>query len=785
MFQAVRKRLGYRILAATLAAAAASLLFALCGATAPAWASSSCPNEVFRTGPGANLPDCRAYELVSPPNKNGGQVDGGFSIESEPGPNQAAADGEAITYGSETTFTEADPGSSLTTTQYMSVRGPDGWSTKAITPRQALPGGIVDETNEAEDWSLFQGFTENLDFGYLDANEPAPVAGAPAGYYSPYLQDESDGAYTLLSSVTPPVQPLGRADKTEGFQTQYAGMTEDGSHVIFEANDALTPGAAPGRVNLYEWSNGKLELVNVLPDGATEDGGSERITSKGPSLAFGAMTEESEAGPHSNFGRALSTNGTRAFWTGSGADHQIYMHEITADGARAVEVSVSQKTNGSGPDGSDPNGPLPAHYWTASADGSLVYFTSCEQLTNESTARFFPDCGSDELRGEDLYQYNANIGALTDISVDHNAGEAADVKGVVGASEDGSYVYFVAGGVLAEGASPLIYPEEDQVDAFNLYLWHDGKTTFISKIGAEYDVENGDWNQGLNEKTSRVSPNGQYLAFQSVAPLTGYDNIPASPKACQVEGGFYNKSTRCMEVFEYDAATSKLICVSCNPTGLPPVGRSEIPESFRAESEVLGWQSSTVQQRYLLSDGRSFFTSDDSILPQASNGKQNVYEYEPEGVGSCRSSGGCVDLISSGTGIGASWFEDASADGNNVFFLTDQQLAPQDGDEAMDIYDARVDGGFSAPVPASCSGEACRPPVAPAPAIYQAPPSATFAGPGNPVVQPSAVKPSTKKSAKKKAKPKKKRAKKKSKKGKKAGVGASNRHSRRFGKVGK
>jgi hypothetical protein len=171
----------------------------------------------------------------------------------------------------------------------------------------------------------------------------------------------------------------------------------------------------------------------------------------------------------------------------------------------------------------------------------------------------------------------------------------------------------------------------------------------------------------------------------------------------------------------------------------------------------VGWQSPTVQQRYLLDDGRLFFDSTDELLPQASNaGELNVYEYEPGGVGSCQREGsGCLSLISTGASNENSYFVDASTSGNDVFLVTRQQLVAQDGDEALDLYDARVAGGFAAATPPPCGGEACRPPVTAAPAIYEAPPSATFVGPGNPP-QPSVKSAGPKAKAKAKPKPKRK-----------------------------
>ncbi len=92
-------------------------------------------------------------------------------------------------------------------------------------------------------------------------------------------------------------------------------------------------------------------------------------------------------------------------------------------------------------------------------------------------------------------------------------------------------------------------------------------------------------------------------------------------------------------------------------------------------------------------------------------GVENVYEYQAGGTGGCGGEGGCVGLISSGTSEHESAFLDASESGNDVFFLTEAQLSPQDTDTNFDIYDARVCGDTCPqppPPPAKpCEGEEC------------------------------------------------------------------------------
>jgi hypothetical protein len=227
--------------------------------------------------------------------------------------------------------------------------------------------------------------------------------------------------------------------------------------------------------------------------------------------------------------------------------------------------------------------------------------------------------------------------------------------------------------------------------------------------------------------------------------LTGYDNH-------DVASGVSDE-----EIFLYDAMANSgeggLVCASCDPTGARPHGilaqqsRGKPPlvdgqEALNGEwlaANVPVWVSALYQSRYLSDSGRLFFNSSDALVPSDTNGTEDVYEYEPAGVGDCSTgsgvfsvrSGGCVDLISSGTSVEESAFVDASEDGDDVFFVTSARLAAQDTDSVFDVYDARVDGGFPVPQPPpACEGDACQSPVA-AP-NDPTPGSLTYQGPGNP-----------------------------------------------------
>jgi len=362
---------------------------------------------------------------------------------------------------------------------------------------------------------------------------------------------------------------------------------------------------------------------------------------------------------------------------------------------------------------------------------------------------------------------------LTDITPEIG-GHPSEVRGLVpGAGEDGSYVYFVANGVLGDGAERgakqgscttgnegAMSPESVTC---NLYVYHDGTVRFISALSL---LDELDWAGDLNSSgafTSRVSPDGRYFTFMSLRSLTGYDNHDAvSGKPDE-------------EVYLYDAVSKHLSCVSCNPTGGRPTGVEGIEFQLAGHTEThqanltnvmakgfgfprTAWvaanlpladevgQYITLYPPQLVSDnGRVFFNSSDALVPQDVNGNEDVYEFEPVGTGDCSvssvsfnsASGGCVGLISSGTSPEESGFMDASRGGGDVFFLTASRLTSQDYDGSFDVYDAHECSSAVpcvAPVvssPPCSSGDSCKASPALQPPVFGAPPSATFTGAGN------------------------------------------------------
>jgi hypothetical protein len=705
------------------------------------------------------LPDGRLWELVTPPNKEGAGIE---SLANE-GPLQAAADGSGITYGVDAP-TELEPAGyaqqALKFIQARSDRGQAGWSTHDIAvPRSAATG-----TNGGE--NEYVAFSRDLSLGLA---HPFSLGGTmllsgEASEPTVYLRREGlcDSPVTASECYLPLVTGKeGFADVPSG--TEFGefgklgveGGTPDLSKVLLHSGVALTSVPAPGG-GLYEWSAAapvaeRLQLVSVLPVG---EGGGPATGTVAAGLELGSAQDAAR--------NAISRGGSRVVWFNEvGSEVRLYLR----DTSRGKTVRLDVKQPGA------PSGEAIARFQIASSDGSKVFFTDIQRLTATSGGG---GGGVADLYECEIVEEAGHLACrLTDLTPERAGQQACVGRSVLGGSEDGSYVYFVAAGVLSENANsrgetatPGACEREGAPPGamYNLYGVHNGVVTFIARLSIEDEF---DWSQAFNLQPVRVTPDGRFLAFMSDRSLTGYDNRDV------------NSGKPDMEVYLYDAQTTRLVCVSCNPTGNRPMGieanefstfgigkprrdlADVITHGYGGGYESQNWVAANIpnsnklsspnsgealyQPRVLSDGGRLFFNSSDALVPQDVNGEEDVYEFEPEGVGNCTavsatfaaSDGGCVSLISSGASAEESGFMDASEDGSDVFFLTLSRLTSQDTDTALDIYDAHVCSAFVpcvippvSPPPCS-SGDGCKGAPALQPTIFGAPASATFNGTGN------------------------------------------------------
>ena len=117
--------------------------------------------------------------------------------------------------------------------------------------------------------------------------------------------------------------------------------------------------------------------------------------------------------------------------------------------------------------------------------------------------------------------------------------------------------------------------------------------------------------------------------------------------------------------------------------------------------------------------------SSDPLVAADTDGKKDVYEWEPPGMGNCEAdsptfdpAGVCLGLISAGTSAFDSGLLGVDAPARDAYFFTRDSLVPQDENgPTMKIYDAREEGGFPflfPPVACRASDE-CHGAASPAP----------------------------------------------------------------------
>ena len=582
--------------------------------------SGTCPNQALRMGLSAGLPDCRAYELVSPADTNGRTLVGLPFTGDRFATLQASPQGGQVSFllqggvlpGTEGTGGfEGDP--------YLASRGTSGWTTAAV--------GISGADSSS---ALFGAVSPDQGYRFWAASGEGPT---PHAQYIRY----PDGHSAIVGTGS-----LGEDPNARG-----VFITEGGTHVVFQT-EFIPPGIFPVQLEPQAPPAPTEAVYDRTPDGVTH------VVSLLPGDETPAPLQ------HANFVGASPDGTGIAFRIGT----TLYLrlgNEVTYDiGTGVTFAGVSE-------------------------GGGRVFY----------------------LEGGDLFAFDTS----TEETIEFTDGVGNAVP--VNVASAGARAYFVSTTAIAEaGENPNgALPEAGEQ---NLYLSEEGQIRFVATV-TDIDVEGeldpafnihreglGLWTEAVASQqpvkdSSRLNPAGSVLLFQSRASLDG-----------RPTGGL-------KQVYRYDGAANRLHCLSCNPTGAEGSGTGTLG-SFSNTRLVPLSDSSFIPN--LSHDGRrAFFQSNSALVAGDVDGRQDVYEWEEQGVGGCPRAGGCVYLVSSGHSAKDDYLYGHSTSGDDVFFVTGDNLVGFDLGGTQSVYDARVGGGFAKSEQAPCSGEGCRPGVSSPPPL--------------------------------------------------------------------
>jgi hypothetical protein len=473
-------------------------------------------------------------------------------------------------------------------------------------------------------------------------------------------------------------QGVEAGDATPLFQSTLA-ISADFSHALVASNIALTPGAVDG-TNLYRRNlqTGNLDLVAT---GLLFTDNKQQAVSR----YYGGTRD---------FSRIIIS--TQAVLTPDAPPGIFHLYEWTK--GQDLQL-ISRMPNGT---------PF------ESSTQDIQAFTPADGLTSSDLSRVYLSAGGGiylRENGGSSKQISppGNEGALLGVTPDGRFAAyrtyAGDVYRYDRDTDTTQFIVPTSGDFVYRGLShngSSIFWQENF--SRTLFVWHEGVTTQIAT---------SDGAPTFDSYGVFPSPNGRYFGFTTAFlkdPPGGYDNSNAGACAKEPNTGVLDAGGFCREVYVYDAQEQALICASCPADG----SRSTGYVHMGAKTPEL----SRHHQPFVNDKGQVFFDTPTSLVAADSNGRRDVYEYQD----------GEVRLISPGSGDFEAALADASADGDDVFFATDQGLVGQDIDGELDLYDARIGGGFASqggPATAgTCAGSDCRGP-APPPVIL--PPAASEA----------------------------------------------------------
>jgi len=724
----------------------------------------NCPNSTVRNKTGSNfLPDCRAYELVSPSNANATLLfSGGPNTGQATSPPRFAFTG---LYGSLSGADSIDSAGDL----YVSTRTDAGWVSKYV----GLPGSQAGCMGGPPTDGL--SHVSYLNPPYLTNSELTDPSmskfllwedGTPGGCFVGFadgnwqLAAPSNAPYMFnadgtLAERLPTDLPGESGTLEEALKCQYHSAIDadpnctgevtasaDLSHLAFSSNQAsfasggLT--SAPGSAYDNDLAAKNISLISLTSNGENIpqdpnfantppqiEGASGRTEVPGGAEEYLRFPAVSNDGSHILISTA--TAGTNVCYNGGEIRFGLCPRFTATPVHLYMRVSdlITYEIAGG----------KPITFVGMTPDGSKVFFTSEEHLTAEDPGHVGASLYMWSQKGEEEHNPLTLIskGESEESGASGNTGDchpalhvhfntesqgAPKPEGevpwtsVCSAVPISTYDYsHLTGGAGGNGFSDtaisangdVYFYSPEQLESTkgvpgleNLYDYRGGKARYVTTLTPEEKCTAtavlGNQEVCTPEAVLRidVSPDDSHMAFVTASRLSSYDNAHH------------------LEMYSYTPATGRLTCDSCNPDGRP------------ATADVQASQDGL----FMANDGRTFFSTSESLVPQDTNEGPDVYEFVD----------GRPQLISPGTGtanLGSSAFSFAasnelpglvgvSASGIDVYLSTFDPLVAEDHNgNFFRFYDARTDGGFAQPPPvAPCeAAEECHGPRVEAPML--------------------------------------------------------------------
>jgi hypothetical protein len=399
-----------------------------------------CPNEARREEQNSiYLPECRAYEMVSPLDKNGADVEANGQAT------VSSSDGEHVAYAALAGFGETTGSGTIGFTQYVASREGTHWSTRGVTPTPA---------REAYQYTVgattVVAFSRNLSHALVESYHLPAASGDISNGINYYSENTATGA---LETITTPLSaPLGEFEATIGMWGTLAASAPDLGVVTLETEADLLPETTGGGEKLYAWENGKLMVAGVMPDGTLPPGGSASPKSQGKFQGNGGQSE----------GSVADQDGSRIpFVSPASGEHQLYLRR---DGTSTAWVSESEASVPVAE-------PREVRFQAISADGRRILFTTKDSLLDG-------DPGG-------LYMYTDSPSPATEPNLTFIAPTTSSEQVVSGISEDAERVYFYTF-------------EQPGIPQTGTYLWDEGTLHFVTP----YNTVSNSFEQGWGRETS-------------------------------------------------------------------------------------------------------------------------------------------------------------------------------------------------------------------------------------------------------------------------------------------